>query len=114
MFGPAGMGLTAIEETARLRSKGSPARAAAAEYLAKAPAAYSVTLLEWALKDESRTVRMEAAKGLGERGEAASISKLQPLLRDNHNAVRTMAAAAIIRISSAPPKTVTRLPIQEP
>jgi len=100
MFGPAGMGMAAIEQTAQLHSKGSPARAAAAAYLAKDPEAYSVSLLEWALQDDSRLVRIEAAKGLGLRGTASSIAKLEPLLRDDHNAVRTMAAAAIIRIAS--------------
>ena len=100
MFGPAGMGLTALEQTAGLHSKGSPARAAAVAYLEKDPDPYAVTLLEWALEDESRMVRIQAAKGLARRGNAASIAKLEPLLEDDHNAVRTMAAAAIIQLSS--------------
>jgi HEAT repeat protein len=103
IFAPAGMGLTAIEQTASLHSKGSPARAAAAAYLAKDPDPYVITLLEWALDDDSKTVRMEAAKGLGARGNAQSIAKLEPLLRDGHNAVRAMAAAAIIRLRNANP-----------
>src|SRR3954454_24717974 len=98
MFGPAGMGLTAITEVAHLKSKGSPARAAAAAYLAKDPDPYAVTLLEWALADDSRWVRIEAAKGVGLRGNAASIPLLEPLLKDDHNAVRCMAAAAIVRL----------------
>ncbi len=100
MFGPAGMALTAVTDAAHLRSKGAPARAAAAAYLAKDPDPYAVTLLEWALNDESRMVRIEAAKGLGLRGNADSIPKLQELLKDDHNAVRTMAAAAMIRLGA--------------
>jgi HEAT repeat protein len=108
MFGPAGMALTAVTDAAHLRSKGSPARAAAAAYLAKDPDPYAVTLLEWALGDESRLVRIEAAKGLGARGNAGSISKLEPLLKDDHNAVRTMAAAAIIRLAGKRSETASR------
>src|SRR3954469_14445717 len=108
MFGPAAMGMTAIEQTAQLHTKGSPARAAAAAYLAKDPEPYAVTLLAWALEDESRMVRVEASKGLGARGNAASISKLMPLLHDDHNAVRTMAAAAIVRLEASAHATVTR------
>jgi HEAT repeat protein len=108
MFGPAGMGLTAITEVAHLKSKGSPARAAAAAYIAKDPDPYAVTLLEWALGDDSRWVRIEAAKGVGQRGNAASIPLLEPLLKDDHNAVRCMAAAAIIRLGSKPPLTAAQ------
>jgi HEAT repeat protein len=108
MFGPAAMGMAAIQQTAQLHAKGSPARAAAAAYLAKDPDAYAVTLLEWALADDSKMVRVEAAKGLGERGNAESIAKLEPLLRDDHVAVRTMAAASIIRLSSKNTVTVSQ------
>jgi len=107
MFGPAGMALTAVTEVARLKSKGSPARAAAATYLAKDPDPYAVTLLEWALADDSRWVRIEAAKGVGLRGNAANIPMLEPLLNDDHNAVRCMAAASIIRLASKTPTTPT-------
>jgi HEAT repeat protein len=109
MFGPAGMAITAISDAAHLRSKGSPARAAAAAYLAKDKDPYAVTLLEWALADDSRMVRIEAAKGVGLRGNAESIPKLQPLLKDDHNAVRCMAAASLIRLASNHgPATATR------
>ena len=76
-----------------------PGRAAAAAYLAKDPDPYAVTLLEWALGDDSSFVRVEAAKGLGQRGNAASVAKLVPLLQDRKNSVRTMAAASIIRLT---------------
>jgi HEAT repeat protein len=99
IFWPAGMGISAAQDTMSLQSKGSPGRAAAAAYLVKDPDPYAVSLLEWALSDDSHFVRIEAARGLGERGNAQSIAKLDPLLGDSHPAVRAMAAAAIIRIS---------------
>jgi HEAT repeat protein len=99
MFGPAAMGIEAARETSDLHAKGAPGRAAAAAYLAKDPDPYAVTLLEWALADDSSYVRVEAAKGLGQRGNAESIAKLVPLLQDRKNSVRTMAAASIIRLT---------------
>jgi HEAT repeat protein len=98
-FGPAGMGLAAVTDAADLHSKGEPGRAAAAAYLTKDPDPYAVTLLEWALNDDSSLVRAEAAKGLGTRGNAQTVGKLVPLLHDDKNLVRTMAAASIIRLT---------------
>lgn len=108
MFAPAGMGLSALQQTAGLHQKGSPARAAAAAYLEKDPEAYAVTLLEWALQDDSKMVRVAAAKGLAKRGNAGSVAKLEPLLGDDHNAVRTMTAAAIIECSARATQTADR------
>lgn len=99
MFGPAAMAVTAVQDISDLHGKGAPGRAAAAAYLVKDPDPYAVTLLEWALTDDSSFVRVEAAKGLGQRGNASSIPKLLPLLQDGKNSVRTMAAAAIIRLT---------------
>jgi HEAT repeat protein len=100
MFGPVSMVIPAIKDTADLKSKGAPGRAAAAAYLAKYPDEYAVQLLEWALSDDNQFVRLEAAKGLGERGNAGSIAKLEPLLADDHNIVRDMAAVSILRIDA--------------
>jgi HEAT repeat protein len=99
MFGPAGMAITAARDAMDLKGKGSPGRAAAAAYLAKDSDPYSVMLLEWALDDDSRLVRIEAAKGLGSRGNSDSIPKLEKLLDDDHTGVRAMAAASIIRLT---------------
>jgi HEAT repeat protein len=99
MFGPAAMAFTAVKDATDLNGKGAPGRAAAAAYLAKDPDPYAVTLLEWALADDSSFVRVEAAKGLGQRGNAGSVTKLVPLLEDHKNSVRTMAAASIIRLT---------------
>jgi HEAT repeat protein len=121
MFGPASMVIPAIKNTTDMQGKGTPGRAAAVAYLAKYPDPYAVNLLEWALKDENRFIRLEAAKDLGERGDAASIPKLEALWLDSENIVRDMAAASILRILSRdgeagviqagpvdPPKLTTR------
>jgi HEAT repeat protein len=108
MFGPGAMAITAFKDTARLSGKSAPARAAAAAYLAKDPDPYAITMLEWALQDDSKMVRMEAAKALGERGNADAIPKLAELLNDDHTAVRTMAAASIIRLSSRGAETARK------
>jgi HEAT repeat protein len=100
MFGPAAMGIMAAEDAIDLKGKGAPGRVAATAYLAKDPDPYAVTLLEWALDDDSHVVRLQAAKGLGERGNAESVPKLQGLLDDSHTSVRVMSAAAILRIQS--------------
>lgn len=101
LFGPAGYGVLAAKEA--FKEKGSSNRAAAAAYLAKDPEPYAVTLLEWALSDNSWGVRAAAAKGLALRGNQETIPKLQFLLDDPHSAVRTMSAAAILRISDRAP-----------
>jgi HEAT repeat protein len=98
MFGPVSMVFPAIKDTADLKSKGAPGRAAAVAYLAKYPDEYAVQLLEWALKDDNQFVCLEAEKALGERGNAGSIEKLRPLLHDKQNIVRDMAAASVLRI----------------
>jgi HEAT repeat protein len=100
MFGPVSLVIPAVKDTADLRSKGAPGRAAAAAYLAKYPDEYAVQLLEWALGDDNQFVRLEAAKGLGERGNAGSIAKLEALLSDDHNIVRDMAAVSMLRIDA--------------
>lgn len=99
MFPPAGMVIPVAKDTLDLKSKGAPGRAAAAAYLALDPDPYAITLLEWALNDDSAMVRMEAARDLGERGNSGSVEKLQAALNDEHTAVRDFAAAAIIRIN---------------
>ena len=97
LFPPAGYGISAAKEA--FKEKGSSSRAVAASYLAKDPDPYAVTLLEWALSDNSWGVRAAAAHGLALRGNAESIPKLQFLLDDQRHVVQSMAAAAILRIS---------------
>lgn len=99
MFPPAGMVFPATKDAMDLKGKGAPGRAAAAAYLALDPDPYAVTLLEWALNDDSEWVRMEAAKDLGARGNSGSLDKLTAALNDEHTGVRDFAAAAIIRIN---------------
>jgi len=116
MFGPASMVIPAVKDTADLKSKGTPGRAAAVAYLAKYPDPYAIELLEWALEDDNQFVRLEAAKGLGERGNAASIQKLQGLWLDKRNIVRDMAAASIIRIldRNGTPGEIMAGPVPQP
>jgi HEAT repeat protein len=99
MFGPVSFVIPVVKDTIELRKSGTPGRAVAVAYLARYPDANAIQLLEWALGDESRYVRLEAAKELGERGNSASIAKLEPVLRDEHTMIRDMAAASIIRIN---------------
>ena len=104
MFGPASLGITAVQEAVKTAKKdgGAGGRSIAAEVLAQDSDPYALTLLEWALDDDNWGVRAAVAKALGERGNQATISKLQPLLRDDHHAVRYMAAASMIKLNSKP------------
>ncbi len=101
MFGPASYGITAVQELIKEGKKdsGTPGRAVAAEILGKDSDPYALTLLEWALADDSWAVRVAVSKALGERGNIESIPKLMPLLSDEHHAVRYMAAASIVRLN---------------
>jgi HEAT repeat protein len=102
MFGPASLGITAVQESVKLAKKdaGAPGRTLSAEVLAKDPDPYALTLLEWALGDDNWVVRTAVAKALGQRGTRNTIPRLEPLLSDDHHAVRYMAAASIIRLST--------------
>jgi HEAT repeat protein len=101
LLGPASIGVTAAEEAIKDSKKGSgaPGRVIAAEILATDPDPYALTLLEWAVADDSSAVRVAVLKGLGERGNQETIPKLMPLLTDDRHAVRYMAAASIIKLS---------------
>jgi HEAT repeat protein len=116
MFGPASMIIPAVQDTADLKSKGAPGKAAAVAYLAKYPDPYAVQLLEWALDDGNQFVRLEAAKALGDRGNSGSIQKLDKLLDDQHNIVRDMAAVSILRIldRDGEPGAIAPGPVQQP
>lgn len=93
----AGAGVATVKGAVKLRGGGD--QASAADALAKDPEPYAVSLLEWALTDDSWEVRAAAAKALGERGNADTVPKLADAMNQNKRAaVRTMAAAAIIRI----------------
>jgi HEAT repeat protein len=101
MFGPASFGITAMQEAIKESKKdaGAPGRAVAAEILGKDSDPYALTLLEWALADDSWAVRASVSKALGERGNIGTIPKLMPLLSDDHHAVRYMAAASIVKLN---------------
>ena len=101
LFGPASIGITAVQESVKLakQDSGAPGRTVAAEVLAKDSDPYALVLLEWALGDDNWVVREAVAKAVGERGTKDSIRSLEPLLTDDHHAVRYMAAASIIKLS---------------
>jgi len=107
VFGPASLGITAVQEAIKTSKKDSGAggRSVAAEMLGQDSDPYALTLLEWALGDDNWGVRVAVAKALGERGNRESIVKLRPLLNDDHHAVRYMAAASMIKLSSKPQTT---------
>jgi HEAT repeat protein len=67
--------------------------------LAKDPDPNTVSLLEWALRDDSSAVRAAVAKALGSCGNKDTVLKLAPLLSDDSHTARYMAAAAIIRLN---------------
>ncbi len=106
-LGPFAWGLVPIEALASDRS--APARADAAELLAKDPSQRIVRVLEKALRDPNWTVRAAAAEGLGNAAGGAAVPALVPLLKDDKPAVRDLAAAAIIRIGSKGQRSRGRL-----
>ena len=101
VFGPASLGVDAIQEAVKTAKKdtGAPGRTVAAEMLARDPDPYALILLEWALGDDNWGVRVAVAKALGERGNEATIAKLASQLGDDHHQVRYMAAASMIKLS---------------
>ena len=100
-LGPAGFGVTVIEELAR--DKTSAARAISARVLAHDNSPDSHEALEEALDEKSWVVRASAAEALGRQGFPRDIDKLSPLLEDSRPEVRYSAAAAIVRLSPRRP-----------
>jgi HEAT repeat protein len=99
LFGPASLGIYAIEE---MRKDGSAsARAAAAILLGTENSPESIKELEEALADKNWVVRAAVVKSLALRGDRSQIATLQSMLLDQEEAVRYMAAAGIIRLEPA-------------
>jgi HEAT repeat protein len=104
LLGPASLGIVVGEEAVKAQTSGNSGesgRTIAAASLADRPDDYTRILLEWALSDSHPEVRAAAAKGLGKCGSTETIPKLQALFNDDHAAVRYMAAASVIRLTSA-------------
>jgi HEAT repeat protein len=101
VFGPASLGVDAVQEAVKTAKKdtGAPGRTVAAQMLATDPDPYALILLEWALGDDNWGVRVAVAKALGQRGNDGTIAKLEPQLGDDHHQVRYMAAASMIKLS---------------
>ena len=99
LFGPAGWGITIVEEVTKDRS--ASARAMSAALLGHDGSKDAVRELDEALWDKNWIVRAAAAQALGECKRRDQIKHLRGLLWDGKPAVRYMAAASIIRLSSS-------------
>jgi len=104
LFGPAGWGITIVEEVTKDRS--ASARAMSAALLGHDASKDAVRELDEALWDKNWIVRAAAAQALGECKRREQIKHLRALLWDGKPAVRYMAAASIIRLS--PSKAAAR------
>lgn len=101
LLGPASIGVEIAAELVKeaKKSSGAAGRVVVAEIIAKDPDPNSVSLLEWALRDDSSTVRAAVAEALGECGTAETPAKLAALLSDDSHAPRYMAAASIVKLN---------------
>jgi len=99
LFGPAGWGIKIMEEVTRDRS--ASARAMSAILLSHDASLDGLRELQDALSDKNWIVRAAAAQALGTSRHRDQIQYLRPLLDDDKPAVRFMAAASILRLSSA-------------
>lgn len=101
LFGPGAFAIDAVQEIVKdaKKSSGAAGRVVVAEIFAKDANPNTVSLLEWALHDDSSAVRGAVAQALGECGNPDTVLKLEPLLSDDSHGTRYMAAAAIIRLN---------------
>ncbi len=94
-----GMGFEAYQQFSKRNA--SPARVAAARFLAHDPDPISEdALLQSALADDSDAVRAAALDALAERGNSRCIERLLKNLNDSKSDVRYRTAAVIIHLSS--------------
>jgi len=82
----------------------SPVRAKAAAVLSDDADPRSGLALAKSCADKSWIVRVAAIEALARRGDPAFLKVVEPHINDEKETVRYTAAAAIIRLSSAPPK----------
>jgi len=99
LFGPAGWGITIVEEVSKDRS--ASARAMSAALVGHDAGKDAVRELDEAIWDKNWIARVAAAQALGECTQRDQIKHLRGLLWDGKPAVRYMAAASIIRLSSS-------------
>jgi HEAT repeat protein len=103
LFGPAGWGISLLEEVHKDRS--ASARAMSAILLGPDASLDALRELQDALTDQNWIVRAAAAQALGTCHHRDQIQYLRPLLEDDKPAVRYMASASIIRLSNSEPGT---------
>jgi len=82
----------------------SPVKAAAARILADDPDPRSAQALVKACSNKSWIVRAAALSALARRGDQAFLQDIEPHTADEKDVVRYTAAAAVIRLSGAPPR----------
>jgi len=99
LFGPAGWGITIMEEVRKDRS--ASARAMSAILLGPDATLDALHELQDALNDKNWIVRAAAAQALGTSHHRDQIQYLRPLLEDDRPAVRYIAAASIVRLSNS-------------
>lgn len=102
LFGPVCMAVDAVAGAVKeaKNDSGAQGRALAAGILARDSDPYALTLLEWALDDNSPLVRVAVAQALGTRGNQETIPKLALRFTDDQHAVRYMASASIIKLNA--------------
>jgi HEAT repeat protein len=100
LFGPAGWGITIMEEVSKDRS--ASARAMSAALLGRDATPDALQELDDALTDKNWIVRAAAAQALGATRDRDQIATLEPVLEDQKAAVRYMAAASILRLCRGP------------
>lgn len=81
----------------------SPVRAAAAAALADDPDPNCGQALASALKDDNWIVRIAVVKAIVKRGDPALLPVVAGAMSDKRDEVRLSAAAAVLRLSAAPP-----------
>jgi HEAT repeat protein len=85
----------------------NPARAVAATFLAHDPDPATAKALVKATNDKDWIVRAAAVEAIAQRGDPSLLPKVELKFADKNPKVRYTAAAAVIRLSPAPPsKTV--------
>jgi len=90
----------------------SPVRAAAAKVLIDDPDPRSGQALAKSCSNKSWIVRVAALDALARRGDPAFIKDIEPHMADEKDRVRYTAAAAIVRLSGAPPPVMA--PAEKP
>jgi HEAT repeat protein len=92
-----------------LKDDSSPIRAAAAKILAQDPDPnIDDALVQAATMDKSELVRIAALDAIAKRGHSSLATRIAPAMADGKDAVKYTAAAAVVRLSSARHRSISR------